>query len=158
MSKLLGRYISEADPAHPRAKKRHGKLSKRSNMLRLQIRLASVVIVFNVVTLVWAVTRYDFNNRRIEGTLYTGNCTRIKSLSSVLHILLNIISSLFLGTGSYCMQILVAPSRAEIDRAHAMGMSLDIGVQSLRNIWNIQRRRAAVWWGLGAVSTILHFL
>lgn len=103
MSKLLGRYISEADLAHPRAKKRHGKLSKRSNMLRLQIRLASVVIVFNVVTLVWAVTRYDFNNRRIEGTLYTGNCTRIKSLSSVLHILLNIISSLFLGAGSYCM-------------------------------------------------------
>lgn len=155
---MIARYIPEADPNDSCARKRQGKLSKRSNMLRLQTALAATVVGFNIATFVWATTKYDFNNVRGVATLHTGNCSYVRILNSALHGVLNMLSSLFLATGNYCMQILVAPSRTETDAAHAAGIWLEVGIQSYKNLWSIERRRVFLWLALGVVSSVLHLL
>ncbi|UKZ52632.1 hypothetical protein TrVGV298_006413, partial [Trichoderma virens] len=66
------------------------------------------------------------------------------------------ISTFFLGAGNFCMQILVAPSRKEIDKAHSKGISLEIGVPSIKNLPHIRRRRRVLWGLLGLMSSLLH--
>lgn len=56
------------------------------------------------------------------------------------------------------MQVLAAPTRQEVDRAHARNRWLDIGVPSVRNLWHISPYRAVVWWILGLSSIPLHLL
>ncbi|MCJ1312051.1 hypothetical protein MMC25_005725 [Agyrium rufum] len=56
------------------------------------------------------------------------------------------------------MQILTAPTRAEIDEAHTRGRWLDIGVPSVRNLRSISRKRVLLWFGLAFSSLPLHLL
>jgi hypothetical protein len=49
------------------------------------------------------------------------------------------------------MQILSAPTRAEVDKAHRKG-KCDIGVPSIRNLFEINKRRACLWLFLGLSS------
>lgn len=88
----------------------------------------------------------------------TGNCTTISQLNTGFHLLLNVISTLFLGAGNYCMQILVAPSRKEIEEAHEKMEFLDIGIPSFRSLHRIARARRSLWLAIGTVATVLHLL
>lgn len=54
------------------------------------------------------------------------------------------------------MQCLSAPTRKEIDRAHARGVWLDIGIPSVRNLRYISKRRVLIWALLGLSSLPLH--
>lgn len=56
------------------------------------------------------------------------------------------------------MQCLSAPTRKEVDEAHAQGKWLDIGVPSVRNLTNIAKPRVAMWLGLGLTSLPLHLM
>ncbi|KAI1268502.1 hypothetical protein F5Y18DRAFT_423863 [Xylariaceae sp. FL1019] len=56
------------------------------------------------------------------------------------------------------MQVLASPTRPEVDKAHANGISLDIGVQSPRNLLYVARRKALTWSALGLISTVLHLI
>ncbi|KAH9862810.1 hypothetical protein J1614_010903, partial [Plenodomus biglobosus] len=56
------------------------------------------------------------------------------------------------------MQVLIAPSRTEVNKAHERGCSLDIGTHSLMNIRKISRWRSSVWFALGVVATSMHLL
>jgi hypothetical protein len=115
---------------------------------------ASVVFMLNLVVTIWGSVNYQ----KSQGILSTGDCGRIKSLNSGLHALINILSTILLSGSSYCMQCLSAPTRAEIDRAHATQRWLDIGVPSFRNIWHIKRKRAILWILLVVSSVPLHLL
>ncbi len=92
------------------------------------------------------------------GTIYRGDCTRTRRLNVGLHVLINILSTLLLGSSNLCMQLLVAPRRSDIDRAHRKFTCLDIGVPSVRNLKHISRARLVVWVVLGLSSVPLHFL
>ena len=54
------------------------------------------------------------------------------------------------------MQCLSAPTRKEVDEAHAKGKWLDIGVPSVRNLTNIAKPRVGMWLGLALTSLPLH--
>lgn len=56
------------------------------------------------------------------------------------------------------MQRLVAPTRQEIDDAHAKKKWLDIGMPSLRNLSAIHKGRMWLWIVLGLSSVPLHFV
>lgn len=155
--KILGQYIPEINEEHVRSKTRKSVASKRSKMLRNQSITATVICLANIVILVCIWVYFPPDSRGI-GTLRMGDCSEITKINSAIHVLLNVLSSLFLGAGSYCMQILVAPSRREMDDAHARGISLDIGVQSLWNLRWIKRRRRFHWLGIGILSICLHLL
>ena len=60
----------------------------------------------------------------------------------------------------YCAQLLAAPTRSEVDKAHHNGEWLDIGVPSLRNLWKkrIAGPRKAAWTLSMISSVLLHFV
>lgn len=77
---------------------------------------------------------------------------------TVLHLAICILSSLLLGASNYCMQILSAPTRKEVDAAHAKRKWLSIGVASIKNLLYVDRRKTFVYILLGVSSIPLHLL
>lgn len=55
-------------------------------------------------------------------------------------------------------QCLCAPTRRDIDLAHLEGRWLDVGVQSMRNLWHIPRKKLALWVCLALSSLPLHLV
>ena len=90
------------------------------------------------------------------GTLSIGNCGRIRRANVKIHLLVNVLSTLLLCASNYCMQVLSAPDRAELDRAHAQRIWLHIGVPNLRNLRHIERSRLVLWLLLLLTSMPLH--
>lgn len=113
---------------------------------------AAVVCLINfTVTIVYGV-------RAKDGILYAGDCDQARQINTGLHLLINVLSTILLGSSNYCMQCLSAPTRKEVDRAHAQKRSLDIGVLSVSNLLRINKKRAMMWAFLGLSSIPLHLL
>ena len=100
----------------------------------------------------WGSNGVDIN------AFYTGDCSKAERISTGIHLAINVLSTLLLGASNMCMQLLAAPTRSEIDRAHRDFYWLDIGVPSNRNLKYISRERLIVWVILGLSSVPLHFL
>lgn len=75
------------------------------------------------------------------GILHRGTFDEISRLSTAYHILINILSTGLLTSSSYCMQLLCAPRREDIDAIHARGGYLDVGILSFRNLRFISLRQ-----------------
>ena len=128
----------------------------------IAIWLVAVTAVF-VVNLVFLVSFY------VRGTtddfilffsrnLYEGSCSTSRSVNTGLHVVVNILSMLLVTGSSYCMQILSAPTRREVDLAHSHRTWVDIGVLSLRNLSRVSKWRVFLWVLLGISSVTLHLL
>jgi len=115
---------------------------------------ASIVFLVNLVVTIWG----SVAHRNTEHVLHEGDCERIKTTNSGLHILINILSTILLSGSNYCMQCLSAPTRREVDKAHGRRKWLDIGVPSFRNLRYIGRRRVILWFLLAVSSLPLHLL
>ena len=132
-----------------------------------EIALTTILIAsMFVFTLNLAVTLYaliKFGPRRnISDVLGPhsgkGNCTKVFSYNKWLHFAINMLSTILVGASNYCAQLLVAPTRKDIDSAHANGKWLDIGVQSTRNLRNLCWKRGISWLCLIASSSVLHLV
>lgn len=132
-------------------------MSKKGVMLKRQMTAAAVVFLLNLGLLIAAMIKYP-PDLQGKGTFLFSDCAFIDMLNGVSHVALNVLSSLFLGAGNYCMQVLVAPTRTEIDVAHGQGVALDVGIPSVKNLWYVQKSKVAGWLVIGAVSTLLHFV
>ena len=91
-------------------------------------------------------------------SFYQGDCVKAEKISTGLHVVINLLSTLLLGASNLCMQLLAAPRRSEVDRAHNEFVWLHIGVPSLRNLRHIGRERLLICIILGISSIPLHFL
>lgn len=117
---------------------------------------ALVVFLFNLILTIWAAVRFPVVDG--IGTALDGACGQVNTWTTWLHVLINGLSSLLLSASNYTMQCLCSPTRKEIDRAHARGDWLDVGVPSVRNISRVNWRRTVLW-GLLAASTVpIHLL
>ncbi|KAF6842726.1 hypothetical protein CMUS01_02787 [Colletotrichum musicola] len=67
--------------------------------------------------------------------IHTADCQTIAAIDTTLHLLINILSTLVLASSNFFMQVLNAPTRAEVDHAHERGRWLDIGIPSWRNAY-----------------------
>lgn len=114
---------------------------------------ASAVFLINLIITIVCST---FGDRK--GTLYSGSCEIVGRINYGLHILINVLSTVLLSSSNYSMQCLSAPTRKDIDIAHARGKWLDIGVLSIRNLRCISRKRIILWALLGLSSLPLHLL
>jgi hypothetical protein len=114
---------------------------------------AAIVFTINIIVSIWGGVY-----QKAKGSLTEGDCGDIKNLNRGLHIFINILSTILLSGSNYCMQCLSAPTRTDIDRAHAKLTWLDIGVPSIRNLEHISRRRFWLWLLLGLSSVPLHLL
>lgn len=83
--------------------------------------LSTLVFVTNlIITIVCSV----YGGQRNQ-TLYVGDCEKTQQINTGLHVLINLLSTTLLSASNYCMQCLSAPTRDDIDVAHARGKWLD---------------------------------
>lgn len=89
---------------------------------------------------------------------YTGDCDHeAPRIATVTRLLLNLMATVLLASSNFFIQVLNAPSRAEVVAAHARGSWLDIGVNSWRNIFNMSRPKKALTLGFLVSSVPIHF-
>lgn len=142
-----------------------GKVETRSNATKFtsgwRFGAINCAISATVVFLINLIVTIVFSARK-NGALYSGDCDHASKLNTALHVFINLLSTILLSSSNYCMQCLSAPTRTEVDEAHAKGKWLDIGVQSIHNMYNIKgsdhARRLVVWLILGLSSLPLHLL
>lgn len=82
----------------------------------------------------------------------------ISRYNTLFHVLINALSTVLLSGSNYTMQVLSSPSRPDIDKAHAEGRWLDVGILSPRNLLAIPRSRSLLWLTLALSSIPLHLL
>lgn len=123
----------------------------RFGVIGCAISTCVVFLVNLTVTITW-------NTQSKSGVLFEGDCDRARKINSGLHLLINALSTVLLSSSNYCMQCLSAPTRNDIDIAHARGKWLDIGVLSIRNLRRIAKKRVMIWSLLGLSSLPLHLL
>jgi hypothetical protein len=149
---LLSPFIPKADPEHPLART-FGVWHAKLNVLLLQACIiSSLVLILNIAGTIL------MNINSGNSQIFHGDCGTSAKISSGLHVLINILSTLLLNASNFSMQLLAAPSRAEVDAVHQTQNWLDIGVPSLRNLKHIAKCRRVLWWTLVVSSTPLHFL
>ena len=90
--------------------------------------------------------------------LYQGPCDTSSTVNFIAHLVLNVFGTAILASSNFFMQVVVAPSRDELDRAHSKGQWLDIGVPSLRNFAHLSRLKRLSWLALMVSSLPIHFL
>ncbi|KAL4779057.1 hypothetical protein BJX76DRAFT_365635 [Aspergillus varians] len=140
-------------PASRKGRGRRRRVGPWKRTLYLGTIWACTILILNLVLVIWASTRRSPDGASV---LYAGDCGRTKQISSGVHILINMLSTGMLGTSHFAMQSLSAPTREDVDRAHAESRWLDIGVPSIRNLLSIPRMRRWLWLGLVASSVPLH--
>ncbi len=118
--------------------------------------LTGTVFLINMILTIWAWAKFDVNGG--IGTIHQGNCNQTKSLSLWLHLAINVLGTALLSASNYCMQCLSAPTRQDIDKAHAQNKWLDIGVPSVRNLRIMTRKRIILWSLLAITSLPLHLM
>ena len=117
-----------------------------------------VVLLINISLTIYVVTNPKYKIERGTGTLYSGSCAKSKTIGLWLHLGINVLSTLLLSGSNYTQQCLAAPTRTEIDEAHAKRRWMDIGVPSVRNLLTIKVERAILWIAIGITSVPLHLL
>ena len=117
---------------------------------------AMVIFTINVATAIYSVVKYDKDGT--ERDIFVGDCDQAGNISSCLHLLINVLSTLLLSASNYTMQCLHSPTRAEVDRAHAAKNWVEIGIPSWRNRKFVSVRNRILWWGLGLSSLPLYFV
>ncbi|KEF58819.1 uncharacterized protein A1O9_03662 [Exophiala aquamarina CBS 119918] len=146
--------------AHGHSKFRHFREKWRIGAL-LAASVAMLTALINLSVGAWATSLTRTSNPMSSGILveiFHGDCKRASTMNTWAHLAINVISTGLLAGSNYCMQVLVAPSRTDIDRAHAKFKWLDIGLPSIRNLRYINPRRRWLWVLLAASSLPLHLL
>ena len=115
-----------------------------------------VVLLSNVIVLSYGLScPPDSPGTRV---LHKGSCSQTSVSYTSWHVLINILSTILLGSSNAASQILAAPTRDEVDKAHVSGKYLHVGVLDLLNLRYISRKRGFMC-VLLALSTIpLHLL
>ena len=117
-----------------------------------------VVLLINVGLTIYAVTNRKYKMEGGVGTLYSGSCDKSRTIGLWLHLGINALSTLLLSGSNYTQQCLAAPTRSDIDAAHARRRWMDIGVPSVRNLFRIKAERTFLWIAIGITSIPLHLL
>lgn len=118
---------------------------------------ASIILLLNIGLLIWIHVFLKPDNSGLA-IAFEGSCDRTKTISTWCHLAINIISTLLLGANNIGMQCLSAPTRAEVDAAHAQGTWLSIGVPNALNLGSSGPVRVTLWLVLGLSSIPLHLL
>lgn len=85
-----------------------------------------------------------------------GDCNRVSRINLVLHGVVNGIAILVLASSNFFMQVLCSPTRADIDRAHSKNHYLEIGAQSVKNLFFLPKVKSVLWLLLAVTSVPLH--
>ena len=149
-------WFPSVDPRNEQAKSFRTWRSRRDILLKTICLIAGTVFLINFLATV--IMRAKWGTEPDINTLSRGNCSKMSNINTGVHVVINILSTLLLGASNLCMQLLVAPTRSEIDKAHARFKWLNIGVPSIKNLRYIDRHRVRICLLLAFSSIPLHFL
>ena len=90
--------------------------------------------------------------------LYAGSCQTSERLSIAVHLFINIFSTMIFMTSTACIQVILAPSREDVDECHMKGHWLHLGVINYRNFFRIPQKRGWLAGLLVVSSLLLHLL
>lgn len=154
---LLQSWFPNVDPTHPRAKTWRTRMARREAVLWVCFITVSTICITNFVLAALLWSRHDSSSDGVV-TVYQGDCTLVGRADTAMHLLINVLSTLLMGASNMTLQLIVAPTREEVDKAHGAGKWLDIGVPSFRNLSRISRVSCAIWCCLALSSIPIHFL
>lgn len=117
---------------------------------------AFLAFILNLSFILWATANTTVRDG--IGTISDRSCASTKAWNTGIHVVINIISTTLLSGSNYCMQRLMAPTRSDIDKAHAKKKWLDVGVPSFRNLRRMTLGRKLLWLLLSISSFPLHLL
>lgn len=115
-----------------------------------------LVLIINVFLLVFMTVNYP--KMDTFPVIFRGTCKQAENRNRIWHLAINVLSTAMLSASNYCMQLLCAPNRSNVDKAHAHGVWLDIGIPSIRNLRFIAWKRRALWIALCISSIPLHLV
>jgi hypothetical protein len=118
--------------------------------------MAIIALLLNSIVLIWTLRSFKFDQGIAQ--VFEGSCIEAEKINTWVHLGINALSTMLLSGSNYCMQILSAPTRKEVDKAHARKQWLDIGVPSVRNLFNVATQKAMMWLLLGLSSIPLHLM
>ncbi|KAF9697560.1 hypothetical protein EKO04_004018 [Ascochyta lentis] len=154
---MIGQFVSGLDLEKERPSMWTRWRSKHRTILIAMCAVAGLATITNLVTAV--VFRYKYGAKGgYEGGLFRGDCAFASRLNLGLHIAINAISTMLLAASNLCMQLLMAPTRSMIDKAHAQQRWLDIGIPGFHNFRHVTLKKRVVWVILALSSLPLHFL
>lgn len=150
---LLSPWFPKVDKDNKTAKTFWTWKSRRKVLLYNALLTVFLVLVTNLTLTIISWTRLKKNpTDAYLRNLYSGDCNTVKKANIGVHLIINILSTLILSASNLCLQLIAAPTRNEIDRAHEKGVWLDIGVPSLRNLRHISRGSRVMWFLLAFSS------
>ncbi|KAI1390078.1 uncharacterized protein F4822DRAFT_223520 [Hypoxylon trugodes] len=92
---------------------------------------------------------------------YEGQCDgggSVPNINLILHLVINIVSTLVVTSSNFFMQVLNSPSREEVNTAHFKGSWMGIGIPSVRNAFMVSRFKTWSWACLLISSIPLHLI
>ena len=115
-----------------------------------------LVALINAITLIAICAKYPISNGQV--TFFTGSCHTSSVVTTVAHVIINILSTILLAYSNFSMQCLYSPTRKEVDSAHSRQHWLSIGTPSVRNLFFISKNKVLLVLLLGASSFPLHMI
>ena len=125
-------------------------------------RLGTLVSCFAVATclvLELALLIYSIRTNRPRGglgMLYDGSCAKVKKLSILVLLPLNIIGTVLISTSNYVMQAVAAPTRLEVNQSHVRGGFRNIGMPTSYDMVNGRPYKSTLWWILALTTMPIH--
>ncbi|OTA69970.1 hypothetical protein K449DRAFT_360814 [Hypoxylon sp. EC38] len=120
------------------------------------------ILAATSVTLIGCLIAVTTKVGGIKHTLpfYHGGCDggSVSQVNVVLHLLINIISTLVVTSSNFFMQVLNSPSREELNTAHFKGSWVGVGIPSVRNAFSVSRFKTWCWICLLISSIPMHLL
>jgi hypothetical protein len=121
--------------------------------------LSVAVFLFDLLITIYATKLLQCNGHNFADILQPDknwSCDVVRQYNRWIQFSINALSTILLGASNYCAQLLLAPMRRDIDRAHGQSKWLDIGVQSFRNLRACKPMRKTLWSSLMLSSALLH--
>lgn len=142
---LLSSETSDCDPQKSQKPRQSSWKPWRGQGWRINVKWGIVATIFALVVnaslLIGSIVslRKPVSNGIV--ILFSGSCSKAKIISTTSHLFINVLSTLLLAASNVGMQCLMAPTRYDIQKAHARGAWLHIGVFSWSNMLFIPRRK-----------------
>ena len=114
------------------------------------------VLLLNIATAAWALHHVGLGDGLVA--IYQGFCKKMENTNRWMHLCINLFASLLLGASNYVMQRLSAPTRKDVDNAHQKHAWLEVGVNSMRNLFHIPWSRKILYLVLLAFSLPIHLV
>ncbi|KAE8148804.1 hypothetical protein BDV25DRAFT_168224 [Aspergillus avenaceus] len=124
----------------------------------IEFSILAVNLILTIIAAVLASRHASTNWGLISVVIYSGKCTITSGWATGLHFLINILSTVMLAMSNYTMQSLGAPSRADVDAAHAKRTWLCVGTSSLRNLRSMNVKSRVLWGVLLITSLPIHLI